>query len=292
MANFSAIFLILVAGFTAYYFLFLANVLSNKYLLLGWRKGFVPFSGMNLNYLGWLMDKFLSIFRDPVGMSSANLVVLSFFIGSISMFKKRRKEFFLLASPIIFMLMASVARLYPLHGRLLLFSVPLILLFIAEGTREIQAKTSFPVNIILIPLIGLLFVAPISQMPRRLLNNPHKREEIRPVLNFVKQHKQIDDTLYLYYDSIYAFKYYADKYGFNEDSNIIVGVAARNKREEFIKDLDKLRGRGRVWFIFSHVYNREVNEKELFLCYLDQIGSKLIFFERPGAYVYLYDLSY
>jgi hypothetical protein len=59
--------------------------------------------------------------------------------------------------------------------------------------------------------------------------------------------------------------------------------------ERYRNDLDRLRGHKRVWLIFSHAYLWK--ENRMIQSYLDSIGKRIDFFEAPGSFVYLYDLS-
>jgi hypothetical protein len=56
-------------------------------------------------------------------------------------------------------------------------------------------------------------------------------------------------------------------------------------------DIDKLGGQGRVWLLFAPREPAAVTDKNLFLYFIGQKGSRLDFFEGLGAAAYLYDLS-
>jgi hypothetical protein len=116
-------------------------------------------------------------------------------------------------------------------------------------------------------------------------------ENIRPVMRYIKEHKQDGDILYLYYSSRLAFKYYAERYGFN-NNKYIVGIKSRGNWKNYENDLNKLRGNIRVWLLFSHVWKgKGVDEEKFFLYHLDSIGKRLDHFKSDGAAVYLYELS-
>ena len=54
------------------------------------------------------------------------------FVGIASLWNRARWAFAMLALPYVLVMLAACVRLYPFHGRLVLFLAPL-LLFIAEG---------------------------------------------------------------------------------------------------------------------------------------------------------------
>jgi hypothetical protein len=110
-------------------------------------------------------------------------------------------------------------------------------------------------------------------------------------MEYVSLNRKNSDLIYLYYGTRPAFAYYASFYGF-KDGDYRVGVSARSNSDKYLKDIDTLRGRGRVWFVFSHVYNwNKIDEVLYYNTYLNGIGKKIDEFTAPGAAVYLYDLK-
>ncbi|HEY7913733.1 MAG TPA: glycosyltransferase family 39 protein [Blastocatellia bacterium] len=140
----------------------------------------------------------------------------------------------------------------------------------------------------------LLLLQPAAGATRHMFNQ-RARQNIKPVMKYVAENRQPGDTLYVYYHQRESFLYYAGKYGYKE-GEYIIGIDPRNEKKRLIKeqyraDLDQLRGRGRVWVMFSHVRSPGgVNEEEAFVGYLDSIGKQLHYHKSHGASVYLYDL--
>jgi len=254
------------------------------------RGRFLPFPPTSFRDINWIASFFFDFFEDPVGLSLSGVAALAFLIGCSSLFSKKRWGFLILISPMPFALLASGLQMYPFWGRLALFAVPIVLLFIAEGTAHIIDKTKNDSPVIGFTLIGLLFLPPLLSARNNLIAPPN-REEIRPVMSYVAEHRQDGDLLYLYYGSIPTFRYYSDKYGFNE-SCYLSGIRSRDNWSDYTRDLDKLRGNKRVWILFSHVCTWSgVDEKVFFLQYLNSVGRQLDSFEALGAAVYLYDLG-
>ena len=261
---------------TTCYLIFLRDLSNNRVLSDYWLNGFMPFPPLSLNDFQWFFITFFKIFEHPTGLYLYGIAVLAFLIG-IFQYSGEKEKIFILILPIFFALIASGFHVYPFHGRLLLFIVPSLLLFIAEGAAYITDKTMHSSSTIGITFICLLFfIKPFN----------HTVEEIKPVLNYIRAQKQPTDITYLYYSSQYAFKYYSEQYGFTEN-DYIVGISSRNNWMNYIEDLNKLRGKKRVWILFSH--DRK-SEKILFLHYLNSIGKRLDFCDSNGASAYLYDL--
>jgi len=120
------------------------------------------------------------------------------------------------------------------------------------------------------------------------LRNPYNNEDIKTVLKYIQHHKRADDMLYVYNGAIPAFEYYAESYNL-ENQKTIEGIASRDNPNEYIADLEKLRGKKRVWFIFSHDYNwNRIDEEEFFKSILNKIGAKADEVKSDNASGYLY----
>ncbi len=80
-------------------------------------------------------------FETPLNPGFAALLGLGFFtVGAVSIWKRDRILFGMLMLPIAFTLGASYLRLYPFHGRLVLFLAPSYLLPVAEGAATIGER--------------------------------------------------------------------------------------------------------------------------------------------------------
>lgn len=201
--------------------------------------------------------------------------------GGIVIGLKNKTKGLLLISPIILVIIASGLHKYPLAYKLLLFSTPILFMFLGEGAIWLSTKRK--------PLIGVVLIAAVCGYPwlqaGRVLISPQVHEEARPVLHYLKTHKQAGDGIYVYYMSGHVYRYYARRFGFAADT-YIQGIAARTNWQNYLQDLQQLRGQKRVWLFFSHAYAEET----FFLQYLDTIGKRLDEFEDVRAAVYLYDL--
>jgi hypothetical protein len=216
------------------------------------------------------------------------LATVTVMIGCLSLLFRDKPKFFLLTAPVFFMLLASAFQKFPLGLRLLLFLVPSVIVLLGEGIARIREYTRQRLPVFGLALISVLGAYPILSASAHLFN-PRTDQELRPIVQYVKDHEQPGDTLYLYYAAQGVFDYYAQRFHFHERRDYIVGAFSREDWNKYIQDLNQLRGKKRVWLIFSHVFGYE----ELFFRqYLDRIGGKqLDEFKRPKAAVYLYDLS-
>jgi hypothetical protein len=148
-------------------------------------------------------------------------------------------------------------------------------------------------------LLVLLIYTPLAKASH-LFVEPRLTSDIKPVISYIQANQNPGDILYIYQRGEYQFKYYAKKYGYQEGDYIIgvddldnsdgVGVSEA-EWQRYKSDLDKLRGRDRVWLLFSHAWVNE--ENQMIKSDLDSMGKQLdVFWSRtPKSFVYLYDLN-
>jgi hypothetical protein len=280
------------------------------------RNAFMPFP-FSTPGVTWSLSSFLLLFQNPAEwLYPAFLVaIFCYLIGAIFMMARKRGTFFILAMPIVFAAAASHFRVYPFCGRMVLFLLPSIFFVVGEGIAQLSLtlarrfKNQAMIVILSQVTLALLLV---NYVPYHAT-----REEVRPVLEYVQTHRETQDKIYVFFAADPAFRYYSSFYGLNyEDCNIIVPASKREFMDtisyfrskqkfkptavdetqcilgvsatfdESRSELAKLKGAGRIWFIFSHASSVESK----FLGYLDSMGIRLDEIRLRGASAYLYDL--
>jgi len=292
----SIVYIIWALSLSVFYFISIRALSQNDYFLGYFRGGFMPLPPRSLPDLMWFMNTFLAIFKHPGGLpvSVSGIAALVFLVGCVLLYSKNKEKFFILISPALIALFASGFHLYPFLERLLLFIVPSLLILIAEGMIEIINKTKRNLAVFGIVTTVFLLLHPLvatASLFREGTLDRVQNAEIKPVMGYIRENREDGDALYLHNYSVFAFKYYSERYGFNE-KDYISGVWSRHVLGDVAEDLDKLRGKRRVWIVFSHTYWTNLGEIRRFvLYYLDRIGRKLDSFKSDGAEVFLYDLS-
>jgi hypothetical protein len=277
-------------NFFLLYSISLRQLSHDNFFLDYFAEAFMPFPQRSFSDIQWLFNAFFSLFEiptpaglTPLDLPLSGLAALGFIIGCRSLFPT--VNLILLVLPLIFTLLSSGFQKCPFYGRFLLFATPSILILIAEGASYIHEKTKERGKIIGTTFIVLLLLFPGFLAVKRLIN-PVFVQEIRPIVDYVKTASHINDVTYIYPYTYCAFKYYHDRFGYHDDG-YIAGVDSNGNLQRYKEDLDNLRGRQRVWVIFSNAGH----EEELVLFYLDTIGRRLGFHREIGASAYLYDLS-
>ena len=125
------------------------------------------------------------------------LAALVFIIGCVSALRKKDARLLLIISPIFFALAASALHKYPFGRRLLLFAVPSLLIFIAEGTRCVMTRRRPYSTTAGLAVIAILLLEPFASASWNLIH-PRTREEVRPVIGYMKAHTQPgDDCIFI-----------------------------------------------------------------------------------------------
>jgi hypothetical protein len=277
-------------SFLTYYLFSLRGLTHNNFLLDYWQGAFAPLLPHSLNDLLWYVNTLFNVFSNPVGLAFAGLAAVAAVLGAMELFAERRQILFALLLPMALALLASGLHRYPFRERLLLFLVPSLILLVAAGLGNIHRATYQALPSLTILLLVVLFFQPALDAGRYLLK-PQTKEEIRPVLAYIQQHRSPGDVLYSYHPAIYPLEYYSQR-GVILPMQRIDSIAMRQSWQATRADLDRLRGQKRVWVLFSHVSrDTGVDEELLYLDYLNSMGRQLDSKQEPGASVYLYDLS-
>lgn len=273
-------------SFVGTYLVTLRYAANSNYLLDFWGSAgaFMPLSVSFVSNAIWFVTTLGQTLTNPAGFSLPIVAGIVFLVGFVSVCMSKKKYLLLLLSSVPFALMASALHKYPLIDRFVLFIVPSLFVFIAEGISRFIPK----MPLIAYALLVLLSFHPVVNSVRTAINHD-SREDIKPALGYLREHWQQGDVIYVYYAAKYQFRYYAERNGFGE----VAAVKGRkaDKLGTFADGVDALRGKRRVWALFLVDMESRVKERAMLLQELDNAGARLDSFELAGGSVYLYDLS-
>jgi hypothetical protein len=252
---------------------------------------------------GWFFDTYVSMMGISLTTEQISifLVPVLTVIGGVSLFIRKRNIALILVATAFAALAASALQKYPLKGRFMLFLIPLFLLIIAEGigcVYEVTAKKNRTVALVLcgLPAIWLIFFPVMVTYNES--RSSHSNIGVRPMVEYVSKNKKPDDIIYVYHSADPSFTYYAPLFGIDiNDNHIIVGndpVLKKRAFQRFFKDLDLLKGNGRVWFIFTDIIDCggcDGNMQAFYVDELDKRGTLLDQSNGIGANAYLYDMN-
>lgn len=153
------------ASFAAVYSLSMDQLGHRRDMWRFWAFAFPPIPPASLWDATWVVRRFLYLFVNPLNFETplgARLSALPafglFVAGCLSLGKRDKALLGMLALPFLFALLASCLRLYPFHGRLVLFLVPSLLLLIAEGAG--WSRKTFGGGVTRAILLGTLLLFP------------------------------------------------------------------------------------------------------------------------------------
>jgi len=297
-----------------------ANISTGVAQMLKLEGAYMPFPPTSLADLRWFMNLFFEVFNHPAGLYLPGIAALTFIIGCVSMWSHRKEMFFLILSPNLFALFAAAVHEYPFKGRLILFIVPSIFILISSGIENIMDVTRKTSRILWVCILVLLFIHPLTYAAYHTVA-PTSISEIKPVLKHIKEKWQPGDVVYVHWYAQYSFEYYSkyyDKPYHFDEADYIIGIAPRGwynrwKKQdvsryydpdkvitqtdtdvfnEYVRDIQKLKGHKRVWLLFTEAIPRDgIREEKFFTYQLDLMGKRLDSFGNSGAICYLYDLA-
>lgn len=277
------------------YALTLADLRNNSFMKEYWREAFAPMPPWS--NVAWYWDVFRANADVLLAITFAPLLLLLLMLAGFAiLYKQKRQAAAMIAWTMVFTLLASFLGLYPSLERMVLFLAPVMILLIGVVLEFIvQSLRIKPVISTVVTLLtGIyLFYGALPLTVEQFIS-PKYLEHIRPTMDYLRGAWRDGDQLYVSYGGVPAFEYYAPMYGLE---NIDYTAGERDdydNPDRMLQRLEALKGQGRVWILFSHVYEREgFNEHDFLFEYLKENGTRRRAFVEPGTsvYLYLFDLS-
>jgi hypothetical protein len=292
-----------IFSFGIEYLVSLRHIIADGYLVEYWGKAYVPSPPWSNK--AWYIRTYLYFLSISYLMPNTFMLYFSLALVSLAVIGAliKRPEFLaLLALPFVFAYLASALHFYPLKDRFLLFLVPPFYFLLTEGVKtlfralsKLNKHMAMAVSVI---LGGWLIVQGLSGTYQGVF--VQQKVNIRPVLEYVSEHKAPDDVVYVFYRTRTVFRYYAPFYGL-DSGRVRIGADESRKMvaiENYIDDVEELSKENRVWFIFTEVADcpacEPENTQSYFLGFIDERGVLLESVggaRSNGANAYLYGFS-
>lgn len=290
-----------ILSFSTTYFISLRTLAADESLKHYWQNAFMPLPPWK--DWGWFIKTYSSLLQNTSwGLDRENLFLLSttlIIVGLISFFLRDGYKALIITTPVFIVSLASAMQIYPIRGRLALFLIPIIILLLAEGLGRIFTiinKWNHNAAIVTYLILAIYITwIPVNSAIDNLIS-PRMSAHIKPVMEYVSEHRKEDDIVYIYHGARPSFNYYAPFYGL-DTGNIITGLDLGNTQAltQFNKHVNnKLNGNSRVWVIFSHFVDCggcDGDMETFYVEYLNQYGNIEDQHRVTGASVYLYDFS-
>jgi hypothetical protein len=270
------------------YLIVLRAQTGRETLISYWRSGFPPRNDIPFAQLNWLLGRLSEYVHNPAGFQSLALVAFAVVVGFLALLRRNLALAAILALTILFTLLASVLRLYPFDERLVLFSVPLLLMVVATAIDQLNQVGSFRLLRPGILLLALLAASPLLHAVRTLAR-PEGEEEIKAVLNYAADRMNADDVMYLGSGAYGAYTWYSTfthALRNPRDRTIQGPDVGRITADSMRAQVEQLRRYRRVWLVFVDFGQGDVDGVTR---HLEPIAVRRDEFRAPGAATWLYE---
>ena len=273
------------------YFVSLRNLATNFTLLNFWRDYFAPLPPWG-NF-SWYQNALAQMLEYPAVLPISFITIGILIIGVLSFAFRRWQLTIILLAPFLLTLIASALKKYPFYGRFLLFLVPLLLLLLAEGIGRLQIiirRLNRPFAWLVSMSFVIFFIVEPVTLAYRYIQSPPIREDIRSVMSYIGRNHLNTDMVYVYWEAIPAFEFYAPLYGFYQN-DYSKGIKSINDPTKYLDYFNNLSSGQRVWIVFTRSCGSPtclVDEQKYIMEYLDRIGIRKDSKIANSATTYMY----
>jgi hypothetical protein len=264
---------------------------TQAYMQAYWAAGFMPLPPRSGDELMWLWRAFRGLFQRQLLYPLPAAGVLLMALGALSLIKRRPWAALVILAPIGAAFLASAMQRYPVGERVSLFLVPGILLLVAEGVDRVRRAVTAawrPLGAAVAATAAIVCVYTLyAYLPMNF------DQDIRDVFAYVRERRLPGDAVYVFYNAGHATAYYGPQYDLRPQETDM-GLCPGKDTRRLLHELDRYRGRARLWVIVSHAVG-PFREREAILGYLAAAGTErdriVVGKPRLGSSAYLYDLS-
>jgi hypothetical protein len=272
---------------------------DNAYMHVFWRDSFMPHDLRDGT--AWLWATLSGMFSAPANRRItfdgamhyswpvAFIVVMA--VGIISSLVRNWRTGLLIIGPVVLAFFGGFAHAFPVGIRVTLFLMPLLLINVVLGLVSVGSIISKDYG-----AAAALAVVPLSVVTVWNEHPPRRPEHLRPVVDYIADHQQPGDAVWVYYGAGQGFALYRRRVTLTAD--VTFGDCDRIDPRHYLAQIDVERGRSRVWVVAAHGSAAfRYDERGLLIRYLDTIGQRRDYFTPPNdsaagpAAVWLYDLS-
>jgi hypothetical protein len=264
---------------------------------------FAPFPPRSIAQIKWYYDTFVETFHLTTGRGFPELASVLFLFGVYILAARGEGPLLgMLIFPLLLALAASAMKRYPFMERLLLFSSPMLVTVIAAGVTGVpltEPSTRFLRRL----LVAMLLLYPTYMTVKTLTMTVEAMDagafgihDVKPALDQLADRWQEGDMIYVHYGAGTLYDYYVNVMNYKNLRGKPVVIGASPGRDDFRaadptdyeKDVERVQGRKRVWFLFAMETSTYLPQFEHIL---DARGVRLYKFQAPTSGALLYDLS-
>ena len=278
------------ASFGIVYLFNLSRNVANESLQTFWQAYFMPLPPTSVAGLRWFLYYPFLAFTDPLSLQFPGLGAFLLVAGSIELAQDRRRRLLLilLLGPIVLTLVASGVHRYPFGLRLLLFLIPILAVLIANGISFLWRLERG--RGLAVAALALLLMQPMIESSYRFAK-PRDVAEIKTVLAGMQSQHRANDHVFVYRRAVPAYRFYADRYGFDESHTYLEGELPAGTAR-FEGWYDPLPAHERVWVVFTfNDPDRVEPELAEYRRLLEAKAHLVDHFEATSAWAFLYEID-
>jgi hypothetical protein len=266
-----------VASFGLEYVAVLKRLHSTPALLAYWQTGFAPRPlGLDSTFR-WIYRTGDAVTRFPWHLGLPVLTFALLVVGEIVLLRRRQWIGVLVVVLGAVMLVAAVARQYPITDRMVLFTVPFACLLLGAAVvfgRSVASR--------LVMLAAVVVVtAPALDMASVAVARPYTRTEVRAAYLYVLHHERPGDVVLVEWEGGPDYDYYHETLGVTAIGSF--QLAGSPDACDNTGQLAPLRRHGRVWFVFAIDPGRESHRPiPQYRAALASLGTVHEDFRSPG----------
>jgi hypothetical protein len=258
--------------------------LGNRELMAFWDHTFLPLPPKSLYEARSAVLLVAEMLRWPIGFDGWQLPALLMLIGLVRSQGGADHVRLTTLAVLSVLLAVSTAKLYPLSGRLTLFTAPFICLIIGLGADHAIA-TERNRGLVFAATCLLLALSLLFLLRDQFTGDDQKGFGTRQALEAAFHECGMNERVYVYHEIFPVFEFYA-RLGILPESHVIRGINGVMDWQEYRRQIQDLHGP--VCFVFGDVKRFRVDERELILFELDRRGDQLAEKKIGNSYLYKY----
>jgi hypothetical protein len=176
-------------------------------------------------------------------------------VGGLALLKRDPAYGLMLTLPIVGAVLLSMTGRFPLHERLLIFTLPLCCLLLAEGVVALGTSPGLLGAAKWLPAVGLLAILarPVASMV--LDPSTFERQEFKKISEQILQRRTDGDAVFVFQAAVPLFQYYSRR-----DPRIATFQPLsiiRGNQSSFVEAIRTVKAAGHGWVLFAHVQHPE-----------------------------------
>lgn len=285
-----AVGMALLVLFGGYFFWWLRGVAQSDFMQDWWKLQMLDVCPMTGKTLWKDVQILMRHFLVPTFGCRTFVVVGLFVWAAVVAWKGAHRLRRLLVAGLALALVASIIRFFPIDMRIWVFSLPIFAILLTGFTTDLLGgRLAGPMVLLTLGLVlGQLGIPHYWNREDIYWNG----EELNPILDYVRDHLQDDETVYVTDRSLpgvkYHFGYDFDGFGSRRD-NVIWGSDTWEKDPDLSEDAERIEKAGKCWLILIPVVRSKTDNLWYRLLKSGQIrkvyefqGTPLYYYERTS----------